>query len=70
MRIRMKTHWRNYAPGEVTKELPDGVANTLIQRGIAEKLIGDGEVIGDYSWKAKDHPPRDKAIKRAQVTRK
>ncbi len=37
MRIRLKTRWNGFKSG-VLKDMPDGAANLLIKRGIAERI--------------------------------
>lgn len=53
MRIRLLKHWNGRAPGHVFAEMPDGAANTLIRRGMAEEVTSDrsdsGPVPGDQS---------------------
>lgn len=60
MKVRVRRHWRRYTPGQVTDDLPDGVANTLIDRHIADPV----------TVKASDAPPADRMVKRTKVHRK
>lgn len=38
MKIRFKMSWRNFIPDQVVESIPDGTANLLIDRGIAEQV--------------------------------
>lgn len=38
MKIRFKMSWRNFTPDQLSDSIPDGLANLLIDRGIAEQV--------------------------------
>jgi hypothetical protein len=43
MHVRLLRHWQGHKPGRVFAEMPDGAANCLIRRGIAELGAGSGD---------------------------
>ena len=36
MELRFVRHWRGHVPGQITCEIPDGVANLIVGNGVAE----------------------------------
>jgi hypothetical protein len=37
MRVELLRHWKNYSPGKVFEDMPEGAANVLIRRGVARE---------------------------------
>ena len=61
MRVRIKRLYRQYRPGDITPDLPRGVAQTMIDNNIAEP------VEEEHARKSFDRPPMDRSMRRSAV---
>lgn len=59
MHVRLLKHWNGYKPQRIFADMPDGQANVLIRRGLAEPHDVTPATRGDRPRKAEGKtPPR------------
>ena len=53
MKVKFLQSWQFYSRGKVLDAMPDGMANTLIHRGIVEEVRDIPETVKPIQFKAK-----------------
>jgi hypothetical protein len=65
MHVRLTRHWAGFKPQRVFCAMPDGVANALIRRRLAEEITAQESHAKDHAAEAKESPHRGTGLQDA-----